>query len=46
MIARTEKRGAGFWDRGYGALGDKLTKAAKVYGTSDIYVGEEERRVG
>lgn len=29
--------GAGFWDRGYGALGDKLTKASKAYGTADVY---------
>jgi len=33
--------GAGFWDRGYGELGDKLSKAAKVYGTSDIYIGDD-----
>lgn len=30
--------GAGFWDRGYGPLGDKLSKAAKVYGSVDLYV--------
>jgi hypothetical protein len=24
--------GAGFWDRGLGAVGDRLTRAAKVYG--------------
>lgn len=29
--------GAGFWDRGYGELGDKLTKAAEVYGVVDVY---------
>lgn len=28
--------GAGFWDRGYGPLGDKLSKAAKVYGNVDV----------
>ena len=33
--------GAGFWDRGRGALGDRLTVAAKVYGGSDIYVGDD-----
>ena len=27
--------GAGFWDRGLGALGDRLTEAAKVYGSPD-----------
>jgi len=28
--------GAGFWDRGYGELGDKLSKAARVWGTVDV----------
>lgn len=28
--------GAGFWDRGYGAIGDELSKAAKVYGGVDL----------
>ena len=27
-----EGHGAGFWDRGYGVVGDKLTDAAHVYG--------------
>lgn len=35
--------GAGYFDRGYGALGDKLQNAAKVYGTSDIYVGDDRK---
>lgn len=33
--------GAGFWDRGYGELGDKLTAAAKAYGSSDLYAGDD-----
>ena len=33
--------GAGFWDRGYGPVGDRLTKAAKAYGSEDIYVGDD-----
>lgn len=33
--------GAGFWDRGYGAVGDRLSKAAKAYGSKDIYVGDD-----
>lgn len=33
--------GAGFWDRGLGALGDRLTKAAKVYGEFFIYAGDD-----
>ncbi len=31
--------GVGFWDRGLGALGDRLSAAAKVYGEVDLYVG-------
>jgi hypothetical protein len=31
---------AGFWDRGYGAVGDELSKASKVYGSVDLYVHE------
>jgi hypothetical protein len=33
--------GAGFWDRGYGPVGERLTKAAKAYGSEDIYVGDD-----
>lgn len=33
--------GAGFWDRGLGALGDRLTKAAHAYGECDIYLGDD-----
>lgn len=33
--------GTGFWDRGYGDLGDRLSKAAEVYGESDLYVGDD-----
>lgn len=33
--------GAGFWDRGLGDLGDKLTEASKSYGSSDLYVGDD-----
>jgi hypothetical protein len=29
--------GAGFFDEGLGALGDRLQKAAKVYGSVDLY---------
>ena len=38
--------GAGFWDRGYGVLGDRLTKAAKVYGSFDLYVGDDGQVYG
>jgi len=33
--------GAGYWDRGLGEIGDKLTKAAKTFGTCDLYVGDD-----
>jgi hypothetical protein len=33
--------GAGFWDRGLGALGNRLSDAAKVYGSTDLYVGDD-----
>lgn len=32
--------GAGFWDRGY-RNGTKLSDAAKVYGSFDLYVGDD-----
>jgi hypothetical protein len=31
--------GAGYWDRGLGEHGDKLSALAKTYGSCDIYVG-------
>lgn len=33
--------GAGFWDRGLGEPGDKLTTAAKTYGNVDLYIGDD-----
>lgn len=33
--------GAGFWDRGLGALGDRLTAAAEAMGSCDCYVGDD-----
>lgn len=35
------RHGAGFWDRGLGELGKRLTEAAKVYGGVDLYVGDD-----
>lgn len=29
--------GAGFWDKGLGALGDRLTEAARLHGTTTEY---------
>jgi hypothetical protein len=34
--------GAGFWDRGLGKLGDHLSKAAKLYGSVDTYIGDDD----
>jgi hypothetical protein len=33
--------GAGFWDRGLGEKGDRLSKAAYVYGEFYLYVGDD-----
>ncbi len=34
------RHGAGFWDRGLGDLGKKLTEWAHSYGSSDVYLGD------
>jgi len=33
--------GVGFWDRGYGDIGEDLSETAKVYGECDLYVGDD-----
>lgn len=33
--------GTGFWDRGLGALGDRLTAHAKTFGACELYVGDD-----
>lgn len=35
--------GAGFWDRGLGEVGDRLTVASHAYGEQDLYVGDDGR---
>lgn len=35
--------GAGFWDRGHGPIGQSLSDAARVYGTVDLYTGDDGR---
>ncbi len=35
------RHGAGFWDRGLGALGERLTAAAHAMGSCDAYVGDD-----
>lgn len=36
-----EHHGVGFWDRGAGPIGERLTQAAHVYGGFDLYVGDD-----
>ena len=33
--------GAGFWDRGLGEVGDRLTTACKAFSSIDLYVGDD-----
>ena len=33
--------GAGFWDRGLGELGERLTKASKAFGECSLYLGDD-----
>jgi hypothetical protein len=33
--------GAGFWDRGLGDIGRRLTDAAHVWGNVDLYIGDD-----
>lgn len=35
--------GAGFWDRGHGDAGERLTEVAHSFGESDVYVGDDGR---
>jgi hypothetical protein len=35
------RHGAGFWDRGYGPLGDELTKMAHSFGEQSTYEGDD-----
>lgn len=41
IILTTNHHGAGFWDRGLGELGDKLTTIAHSLGGYDLYVGSD-----
>jgi hypothetical protein len=36
-----ERHGAGFWDRGLGDVGKRLTDAAHAYGSYALYVGDD-----
>lgn len=35
------RHGAGFWDRGLGELGKRLTAASHAYGSVDLYIGDD-----
>ena len=35
--------GAGYWDRGYGTVGDALSAASHVFGEVDPYVGDDKK---
>jgi hypothetical protein len=35
--------GAGFWDRGLGELGERLSQLARTFGECDAYVGDDGR---
>ena len=35
--------GAGFWDRGNGDLGERLTKASQMFKTCNLYIGDDRR---
>lgn len=37
--------GAGFWDRGLGEVGEVLTKAAKTFGSCDLYLSSVEMEI-
>lgn len=38
--------GAGFWDRGLGEIGEKLSDQARVYGGKDLFLGDDGRIAG
>ena len=35
--------GAGYWDRGLGDVGSKLSEWAKAEGTCDLYLGDDDK---
>jgi hypothetical protein len=41
FILTRNGHGAGFWDRGYGALGERLTKSAKTFGSITAEIGDD-----
>lgn len=43
LILTMNRHGAGFWDRGYGELGDKLTQICHSLGSYEPYVGDDNK---
>jgi hypothetical protein len=41
IVLTTNGHGAGFWDRGLGELGDKLTKICEELPEYELYVGDD-----
>ncbi len=41
FLLSRDGHGAGFWDRGLGALGERLHALAKPFGESGLYVGDD-----
>lgn len=41
FLLTRNRHGAGFWDRGLGEVGDRLTAACKPYGEASFYVGDD-----
>lgn len=39
------RHGAGFWDRGYGEVGDKLTTAAQKYSECNLFYSSEDNKI-
>lgn len=35
------RHGAGYWDRGLGEIGERLTEIAHLEGSADLYVGDD-----
>jgi len=38
--------GAGYWDRGTGDVGNRLTAAAEKFGEYDLYIGDDGKIYG
>jgi hypothetical protein len=41
FLLTRNRHGAGYWDRGLGAQGERLTEACRPYGEQSFYVGDD-----